>query len=112
MASRNTVFEWAKTSVDTLQCHKSDDNNDGTSAGVWETIKVSLKGNVLMIVTLVAVVIGFGVGFGIRPLHLSADTLIWIGRLSMAIPMPCNAFFYYIVHNYVAMIDFGQNSYY
>ena len=44
------------------------------------TIKTTLRRNMLMMLTLVGVVIGFTIGFGIRPLNPSRDALLWIGK--------------------------------
>ena len=56
------------------------DDRKGNDDGMCSTIKTTLKGNVLMILTLVGVALGFAIGFGIRPLNPSTDALLWIGK--------------------------------
>ena len=37
------------------------------------------KNNLIMILTFLAVVLGFAIGFGLREVNLSADARTWIG---------------------------------
>jgi hypothetical protein len=41
---------------------------------------VLLKQNAVLFLTLIGVVIGFALGFGIREAHPSSDALMWLGK--------------------------------
>ena len=59
-----------RSAYNEMQSHKyDDDSGDGaTSTGLCRTIKITLKRNVLMLLTLIGVCIG------------SADALMWISK--------------------------------
>ena len=42
--------------------------------------KTLLKENAVLVLTLIGVVLGFAVGFGVRELNPSDDALMWIGQ--------------------------------
>ena len=52
-----------------------------------------LKQNALMILTLCGVILGFGLGFGLRRYELSDTGLMWLGNI---------VFFFFIYMNNVA----------
>lgn len=43
-------------------------------------VKIFLRGNALLILTMVGIVAGFALGFGIRELDPSRGALMWLGR--------------------------------
>ena len=40
-----------------------------------------VKRNLLLITTLIGVVVGFGIGFGVRPYQPTDTSLMWIGKI-------------------------------
>lgn len=47
-------------------------------------VKIFLRGNALLILTMVGIVAGFALGFGIRELDPSRGALMWLGRFQQA----------------------------
>ena len=45
-----------------------------------QAIKAGIKKNMLLVLSIIGIVVGFTMGFAIRPLHPSADAIMWIGR--------------------------------
>lgn len=48
--------------------------------------RVYLQQNAVLLLTLLGVVIGFAIGFGVRELKPSGDALLWIGELVVLRP--------------------------
>ena len=46
-----------------------------------ESVLATVKNNLLVILTIVGVMFGLALGFGIREANLSDDAIMWIGKL-------------------------------
>lgn len=42
-------------------------------------VKLFLRGNLMLFLTMTGIIVGFALGFGIRELHPSKNALMWIG---------------------------------
>ena len=59
--------------------YKSSDMESGSSSKGGKCVRF-MKDNIIMMLTFLAVVLGFAIGFGLREVDLSDDALTWIGR--------------------------------
>ena len=62
------------------QSPRTDEHLVDTSNGKAE-LRAILRRNALMLFTLCGVLVGFGLGFGVRPYGLSDTGLMWLGNL-------------------------------
>ena len=55
--------------------------NSGDKRRSRKELRIVLRQNALVILTLFGVILGFGLGFGVRPLELSDTGLMWLGKI-------------------------------
>ena len=67
------------TTKDTKMSAQTDEHATETSSGKAE-LRVILRRNALMLFTLCGVIVGFALGFGVRPYGLSETGLMWLGN--------------------------------
>ena len=46
----------------------------------WRKLRSKIKENLLLLLTLCGVLVGFGLGFGLRRYELSDSGLMWLGK--------------------------------
>ena len=61
---------------------KTDTNEMKGSQNGPSSFRSLLRDNLLLVLCMIGVVVGFVLGFGIRPLKPSEDAMLWIGRYS------------------------------
>ena len=49
-------------------------------SSVGKRVLVHLRRNLLLLLTVLGVIVGFGIGFGVRPSKPSDTALMWIGK--------------------------------